>query len=100
MLSAILYYKIADIFLSKNTTHISFLPLFFFSVCVASGYLIRIHVHCGFFHLHRLKTWLRSIIDKERLNDLALLHIHKDITITIENIIFYALLKQKKDTCF
>ncbi|XP_028044471.1 zinc finger MYM-type protein 1-like, partial [Rhopalosiphum maidis] len=41
----------------------------------------------SFSTLRRLKTWLRSTIGEERLNGLALLHIHKDIPIDIENII-------------
>ncbi|XP_063235854.1 52 kDa repressor of the inhibitor of the protein kinase-like [Bacillus rossius redtenbacheri] len=41
----------------------------------------------SFSTLRRSKTWLRSRILEERLNGLCLLHIHRDISINIDNII-------------
>ena len=37
--------------------------------------------------LRRIKTWLRSSMAQKRLNSLALMHVHKDITIDREAII-------------
>ena len=30
--------------------------------------------------MHRVKTYLRSVMSRERLNSLIVLHIHKDLT--------------------
>lgn len=46
-------------------------------------------------YLFRLKTWLRSTTNEDRLNGLALLHIHRNININIDNIII-RFAKQKK----
>ena len=37
--------------------------------------------------LRRIKTWLRSTMAQKRLNSLALMHVHKDVTIDTEAII-------------
>lgn len=37
--------------------------------------------------LIRLKTWLRSQMGQERLIGLALLHVHRDFEISIDNVI-------------
>ena len=37
--------------------------------------------------LRRIKTWLRSTMAEKRLNSLALMHVHKDVTIDTEAII-------------
>ena len=37
--------------------------------------------------LRRLKTWLRSRMAEERLTGLALLHIHRDISINVDDVI-------------
>ncbi|XP_016664821.2 52 kDa repressor of the inhibitor of the protein kinase-like [Acyrthosiphon pisum] len=41
----------------------------------------------SFSTLRRLKTWLRSRMGEERLTGLALLHIHRDIQLNVEDII-------------
>lgn len=41
----------------------------------------------SFSTLRRLKTWLRTTMTEERLNGLALLHIHQDINIDINKVI-------------
>lgn len=41
----------------------------------------------SFSTLRRLKTWLRTSMNEERLTGLALLHIHFDIPVDIESII-------------
>lgn len=41
----------------------------------------------SFSTLRRLKTWLRASMGEERLTGLALMHIHQDIDIDIDNII-------------
>ncbi|XP_065681428.1 uncharacterized protein LOC124811211 [Hydra vulgaris] len=59
-------------------------------VSVASG-------ERSFSVLKRLKTWLRSNIGQERLNGLAMMHIHRDCIINIEEIIdSFASLKTRK----
>lgn len=50
---------------------------------------------CDLLYLFRLKTWLRSTTGEDRLNGLALLHIHRDINVNIDNIIT-RFAKQKK----
>lgn len=49
-------------------------------VSVASG-------ERSFSALNRLKTWLRSTMGQERLNGLAMMHIHRDSIINVEKII-------------
>ncbi|CAI6349937.1 unnamed protein product [Macrosiphum euphorbiae] len=41
----------------------------------------------SFSTLRRLKTWLRTRMIEDRLNGLALMHIHRDISIDIEQVI-------------
>ena len=41
----------------------------------------------SFSALNRLKTWLRSTMSQDRLVGLALLHIHRDIEMNVNNII-------------
>jgi len=41
----------------------------------------------SFSTLRRLKTWLRSRMGEERLTGLALLHIHRDIDVNVDNVI-------------
>ena len=41
----------------------------------------------SFSTLRRLKTWLRTRMVEDRLNGLALMHIHRDISIDIEQVI-------------
>lgn len=51
----------------------------------------------SFSTLRRLKTWLRANMGEERLTGLALLNIHKDIAINIDDIITrYAKTKQRR----
>jgi len=51
----------------------------------------------SFSTLRRLKTWLRSRMGEERLTGLALLNIHRDIAVSIENVIDrFAKSKSKK----
>lgn len=38
----------------------------------------------SFCAIRRLKTYLRSAMTQERLNDLSILHIHKDMTMNID----------------
>ncbi|KAJ8875588.1 hypothetical protein PR048_023484 [Dryococelus australis] len=40
----------------------------------------------SFSSLRRLKTWLRNRTEEERLNGLALLHIHRDTEVNIDSI--------------
>lgn len=44
-------------------------------------------VERGFSALDRLKTYIRNTMGDERLNGLALLHIHRDIKVDIEEVI-------------
>ncbi|KAG5879879.1 hypothetical protein JTB14_037715 [Gonioctena quinquepunctata] len=47
--------------------------------------------------LKRLKSWLRSIISQEKLSGLALLHIHRDISVNVEKVIDrFAKVKERK----
>ncbi|KAJ1530159.1 hypothetical protein ONE63_005090 [Megalurothrips usitatus] len=41
----------------------------------------------SFSALRRLKTWLRSSMSQDRLTGLALMHVHRDLELSIENII-------------
>lgn len=41
----------------------------------------------SFSSLKRLKSWLRSTMSQEKLSGLALLHIHRDINVYVENVI-------------
>jgi hypothetical protein len=41
----------------------------------------------SFSTLRRLKTWLRTRMVEDRLNGLALMHIHRDISIDIDQVI-------------
>jgi len=41
----------------------------------------------NFSSLRRIKTWMRTRISEDRLNGLALLHAHRDITINSEDVI-------------
>ena len=41
----------------------------------------------SFSALRRLKTWLRSSMGEDRLSGLALLNVHRDMNVDIENII-------------
>lgn len=41
----------------------------------------------SFSTLHRLRTWLRANMGEERLTDLALLSVHRDVLINLEAII-------------
>nr|CAI5869965.1 unnamed protein product [Callosobruchus analis] len=50
--------------------------------------------------LRRLKTWLRTTIVKERLTGLALLNVHFDSEIDIENIIERFAEKRKRKIDF
>ena len=52
----------------------------------------------SFSTLRRLKTWLRSTMQQERLNGLALLHIHRDIELNVNEVIdFFATKKKRHD---
>ena len=44
-------------------------------------------VERSFSTLRRLKTWMRSRMTEDRLTGLALLYVHRDITVNIENVI-------------
>ena len=41
----------------------------------------------SFSSLHHVKTYLCNTMSQERLNNLMILHVHKDITDTLENLI-------------
>ena len=49
----------------------------------------------SFSSLRRLKTYLRSTMDQERLSALALIHIEKDITIDIDKIVAKFVMKNE-----
>lgn len=51
-----------------------------------------------FSSLRRLKSWLRSTMEQERLTGLALLNIHRDINVSPENIVNrYAKIRKHRD---
>lgn len=41
----------------------------------------------SFSSLRRIKTWMRTKISEDRLNRLALLHAHRDITLNSDDVI-------------
>ena len=41
----------------------------------------------NFSSLRRIKTWMRTRISEDRMNELALLHAHRDIPINSEDVI-------------
>ena len=55
----------------------------------------------SFSALRRLKTYTRSTMVAERLNGLALLHVHKDIIVNIDKVIdLYAMKNQRLKFCW
>ena len=54
----------------------------------------------SFSALGRLKTYSRSTMVAERINGLALLHVHKDIIVNIDKVIdFYAMKNRRLIFC-
>lgn len=54
------------------------------------------------YHCYRLKTWLRSEVEQEKLCGLTLLNIHHEIDVSVDDIIkrFEALKKRKINSYF